>query len=92
MKYKDFEDYLQEKHAEQYSGTDDCMPDDYVDWEQGLEPEDLMNYAERYGKEVRNDILINIEKAFYKNHNPDKDCLCERCLFYKDIKVALDIK
>ena len=32
----DFEDYLAEKHAEQYIGTKDCMIDDFNKWLEDL--------------------------------------------------------
>ena len=49
MREIDFEDYLQEKHAEQYVGTDDCMPDDCSDWIADLDVDELIKYAELYG-------------------------------------------
>ncbi len=48
--YKDFEDYLQEKHAEQYTGLDDEMPDDYETWLADLDVNDLIKYGNQYGK------------------------------------------
>jgi hypothetical protein len=48
MIYKDFEDYLQTKHAEQYTGLDDEMPDDYEDWLSNLDQEELIRYANIY--------------------------------------------
>jgi hypothetical protein len=90
MRYKDFEDFLQTKHAEQYYGLDDNMPDDYVKWEQELEPEDIIRYAENYGKAIKKDILIDIETILYKDHNPKAECECDKCEFFKDIKVVLN--
>jgi hypothetical protein len=57
MKYKNFEDYLQTKHAEQYYGLDDDMSDDYIKWEQELEPENIMYYAQKYGEAIKKHIL-----------------------------------
>ncbi len=45
---RDFESYLQEKHAWQYSGTDDCMPDDYADWLSYLDINDVIKWANEY--------------------------------------------
>lgn len=59
--YKSFEEFLQEKHANQYNGLDDEMPDDYVKWEQELEPEDIMKYAEKYGEAIKKEIVEVIE-------------------------------
>lgn len=47
-----FEDFLVEKHAEQYVGTDDDMIDDCDDWISMLEAHEIMVYAEEYGKKV----------------------------------------
>jgi hypothetical protein len=48
MIYKDFEDYLQTKHAEQYIGLDDEMPDDYEDWISNLSTDDWIDYGNKY--------------------------------------------
>jgi hypothetical protein len=91
MRYKDFEDFLQTKHAEQYCGTDDLMPDDYEHWLcEELEKEDITNYAESYGKAIKKDILIDIETILYKDHNPKAECECDKCKFFKDIKAVLN--
>lgn len=44
-----FEDYLMEKHSEQYIGTDDAMVDDFNDWLTNLDPQEIIDYAELYG-------------------------------------------
>ena len=48
--YKDFEDFLQEKHAEQYTGLDDEMPDAYSEWLADLDPCNMIKYADQYAK------------------------------------------
>lgn len=48
MKYKDFEDYLQTQHANQYTGLDDGMPDDYNSWLDNLDQEELIGYGNEY--------------------------------------------
>lgn len=40
--------YLMEKHADQYIGLDDDMPDDCNDWLEQLDVEEVIDYAERY--------------------------------------------
>ena len=50
MKYKDFEAFLQDKHAEQYMGFDDEMPDDFVHWMADLTLDDLISLGSEYGK------------------------------------------
>jgi hypothetical protein len=47
-----FEDFLVDKHAEQYVGFDDGMPDDCEDWISFQDVDDLMELAEEYGKKV----------------------------------------
>jgi len=51
-----FEDYLGEKHAEQYTGLDDEMSDDFVDWMEQLDNQELIDYADEYIKKVKEDI------------------------------------
>lgn len=41
-----FEDFLKEKHAENYMGTDDNMPDDFERWLSNLDPQELIDFAE----------------------------------------------
>jgi diadenosine tetraphosphatase ApaH/serine/threonine PP2A family protein phosphatase len=55
-KYAKFEDYLEEKHAEQYDGLDDEMPDNYAEWLSDLDPEDVIRYADEFFKEFREEI------------------------------------
>ena len=47
-----FEDFLAEKHAEDYRGLDDDMPDDFSDWFIDLEQDDIIRYADEYADEV----------------------------------------
>ncbi|KKR00137.1 MAG: hypothetical protein UT24_C0016G0026 [Candidatus Woesebacteria bacterium GW2011_GWB1_39_12] len=53
MKYKDFEDFLRKKHADQYTGTDDLMPDDYEDWLMDLSADDFIDFGNEYGKVIK---------------------------------------
>lgn len=46
--YKDFEDFLAEKHAEQYRGLDDEMPEDYEEWLADLDVCELIKLANEY--------------------------------------------
>jgi len=48
----DFEDYLMEKHSEQYIGLDDDMPDDFNDWVYQLDPQEIIDFAQAYAKSV----------------------------------------
>ncbi len=42
------EDFLQEKHAENYTGTDDDMPDSFDTWLQNLDVEEWISLADEY--------------------------------------------
>ena len=44
----DFERYLRDKHAEQYTGTDDFMPDDFEDWLCDLDIDDVIALANEW--------------------------------------------
>jgi len=46
---KEFEDFLQEVHGEQYMGTDDNMPDDYEKWLQDLDVDRWILLGARFG-------------------------------------------
>lgn len=60
QKYKDFEDYLQTKHAEQYTGLDDGIPDDYADWLDNLSIDEWIEYGNAYAKQSAAQILGNL--------------------------------
>ena len=42
------EKFLQEVHAEQYTGIDDDMSDDYVNWCVNLDFEEWIELSDRY--------------------------------------------
>ena len=48
---QDFEEFLMEKHAEDYVGTKDCMIDDCESWLQDLEVDDFLKYGDEFAKE-----------------------------------------
>jgi len=52
-----FEYYLQEKHAEQYIGLDDEMPDDFTDWLCELDTYDVIAFAETWHKKKLRHLL-----------------------------------
>lgn len=56
MKYP-FEEFLQNIHAEQYTGTDDDMIDDYENWLTTLEGEDYIGYGNQFGR-----MLLDLKK------------------------------
>ena len=56
-KRKSFEDYLMDKHAEQYDGLDDGMPDDYAEWVGDMDTWDMIRYADAWMKEERDGMV-----------------------------------
>ena len=70
MDKETFEDYLGEKHFEENPTLlDDDIPDDFVDWMEQLDNQELIEYADSFvkksleakEKEVKEDIIKNIE-------------------------------
>ena len=57
MKYKTFKDFLISKHADQYQGIDDDMPDAYIDWITELQVDDIIQYADEH-----TEILLSLQK------------------------------
>jgi hypothetical protein len=57
---KSFEDYLVNKHAEQYIGTDDMMPDDYNDWLEKLDVNEVIEWVKDWFEEEVRNVAMNI--------------------------------
>jgi hypothetical protein len=55
MKNITFEDYLQNIHAQDYCGLDDEMSEDYEDWLRDLDIQEVIDYAEAWGKKLIKD-------------------------------------
>lgn len=70
-----FEEYLQTKHAEQYRGVDDDMPDDFERWLCDLGIEEIVKYAEKWNDEAKaqdnyqsvEEITDEMERSFTLN-------------------------
>jgi len=43
-----FEEYLQDRHAAQYQGLDDEMPDNFNEWMEDLSMDEWIEYAEKW--------------------------------------------
>lgn len=52
MKQETFEEFMKEKHAEDYHGLDDDMPDAFDNWLGEIDGADMMDYAEEFGRKV----------------------------------------
>lgn len=48
-----FDQFLKEMHAEQYTGTDDDMCDDYDNWLEQFDATAMMGLAESYGEKIQ---------------------------------------
>ena len=63
----DFENFLMEKHAEQYVGTDDMMPDDFNDWVTDLDVEDLIKFGNEFARVKQPPSVSRVEEILKKN-------------------------
>ena len=70
---KDFEDFLMEKHAEQYIGTKDCMIDDFDDWVQDLGADEFIEYGDKFIARIKAELLRKIENLPKFIKEDDKD-------------------
>lgn len=52
--FNNFEDFLRSIHADQYSGLDDDMSDDFNDWLEDSEIDWLITQADRYATYIKN--------------------------------------
>lgn len=52
MAHLTFEDFLKEEHASNYHGTDDKMSDAFDDWLGALDLDDIVQFAEAYGRKL----------------------------------------
>jgi hypothetical protein len=48
MRYKDFEEFLEDEHSEVYVGLDDDMPDDFNYWLCDLDPDEWIELGDKY--------------------------------------------
>jgi len=60
---KEFEDFLQEVHGEQYVGTDDMMPDDYEEWLQDLDVDMWILLGMRFALKMQEKIINKLQKT-----------------------------
>jgi hypothetical protein len=49
-----FEDFLKDKHAEDYHGTDDDMYEDFEAWLCDLDVQELLDYGNELAKKLTN--------------------------------------
>ena len=51
-----FEDYLKEVHANEYTGTDDDMPEAFEYWLSNLDVENIISYGDIFAKRLLSEI------------------------------------
>ena len=56
MRENTFENFLIDKHAKQYDGLDDEMPDNYEAWLVDLDVSKVIEYAEEWGASLKGGI------------------------------------
>lgn len=80
FEYRDFEELLQEKHAEQYHGLDDEMADAYIEWISELEVDDWIRYGHQYGVSIKKS-LKHCAECGYEIKECDRDAsgICPDC-------------
>lgn len=59
MKEQTFEEFLQDKHALTYTGTDDDMSDDFDEWVTELSVNKVLEWAQRWGDITKHQHAIN---------------------------------
>ena len=52
-KRKNFEDFLQEEHADDYIGTKDSMVDDYSEWLEKLGIDEWVEFGDKFANTIR---------------------------------------
>ena len=60
MKEYTFERFLEERFAPQYHGADDDMEDAFEVWLSRLDVQEVMDYAERWGTELKHVYSFNV--------------------------------
>ena len=63
---KEFEDFLQEVHGEQYVGTDDMMDDDYEKWLQDLDVDHWILLGMRFAVKMQQKTVNKIQQMISK--------------------------
>ena len=87
---KSFEDFLEEKHAEQYQGLDDDMLDAYNDWLENIDIQEVIEFTDDYiktqeeqiRKEEREMVINYLEESKLETFSDDyktgyKDCVSD---------------
>ena len=57
-----FIDYLKDVHADNYTGTDDNMPDDFDNWLSDLDGEEYIKFADQWVTKVIEFAQLRVSK------------------------------
>ena len=68
----DFEDFLRDKHAKEYRGTDDNMIDDYENWLTKIFYEEYIDYANKFITAKLEKVEITMPDLIDVIKDPDK--------------------
>ena len=60
-----FEDFLMGRHAQQYTGTKDCMVDDCADWIANLDCDDFIEYGDLFAKEQSKGLIEALKELSF---------------------------
>ena len=71
-----FEEYLQDKHAAQYQGLDDEMPDNFNEWITELSPDEWIEFGEKWVESCLPKVRIT-PKGGYSNKQDLIECRIE---------------
>ena len=86
MKFKNFEEWLQYKHAEWYPEIlDDDLPDAYNDWLSDLSEDDWFSYGDMYAKECMRQCGFGKCKIHGVWETSGKDKKCPTCEYDKSL-------
>jgi len=66
MNTQTFEDYLSDQHADQYSGLDDCMPDDFNAWLAQLDADEWLEYGEKHAALAKQEAYRDCAKETFE--------------------------
>jgi len=61
MSIRDFEDFLKEKHGEQYVGTGDMMPEDYEKWLSEQDIDAWIIWGDMYKSAIKSELKEKID-------------------------------
>ena len=68
---QNFENFLKEKHAEDYIGTDDYMADDFETFLENIDKEEMLQLADEWTKNVLEFAQLRVKqiKGVYSAHD-----------------------